>query len=285
MILRSVSVLLLAGLLACGASPSDDADGAGSAATSAPATTEDLGDDNDGVGDADEDARDDLDTDRVADAVESQSGNRLLPFRTVTSHISKVLEDRFEVFLLANTATFGEPDALVPFQHIVMAERRGPGDLFTRDASGQITGFSANAKTTKIPTSSGLNFTTFSGIFRIDESDSRLKHYTASSAPMSHSMYIDHYYVGGRNSGVAIHGTPPRNNKFLGKQRASHGCLRVRVEDAKVLKEKLLFSGDYARSDLPRFDPDLRLPPEDVENGTSGTTSGISALIVTFDGY
>jgi hypothetical protein len=220
----------------------------------------------------------------------SASKNLYLPFRTVASHLTRYLEKQFDVLFLANSATGGAMSDLVPFQHMLMVERktRGVGALFKRGADGHIIGFADTALVTTFPISSGLagahGILTYSGIFRIDREDSLRKHYTSPNAPMSYSMYIDFQYASGRDAGLAIHGTPPRNYPKLGKQRASEGCLRVRVEDAKLLKEKMM-APELFKQDLPRFNIPDRLPNKDVRLGGSGTRPGISALIITFDGF
>ena len=221
----------------------------------------------------------------------------LYSFSTVMAHMSPYLEESFDVFLLVNTAQGGSDNVLVPSQHMLVLERSGAADVFSRDAGGTINGAARTALQIGLfPVSSGQaaqgSILTFSGIYRVDAVDSRGGLATGIDAPMSYALYIDHTYSGGRDSGVAVHGTPRANYGFLGNQRKSHGCVRTRHDIAKMLYTKLMpesgspfSSSAYWESDLASFDI-LHQLPDEAEQGPGGPRrGGLKALIVLFNGY
>lgn len=209
-----------------------------------------------------------------------------LPFAEVTSYLSEYLESKFDYFLFANTFTNVNAGDTIGAQTLQVHRRTNPGaPVFVRDGQGQVMDFQPGTLQKTIPISSGNGYggiLTFSGIFRFNHKRSA---YPATSihAPMSYQSYIDFRY-NGKESGVAIHGTPPRNLKYLGVSRASHGCMRTRPEFAQEVRN-MIFSKSNFDPELPKFDLYSPLPSEAVRRGESGTNPGYKALMIIFEGY
>lgn len=209
-----------------------------------------------------------------------------LPFNEVTSYISEYLESKFDYFLFANTFTNVGAGDMIGAQTLQVHRRTNPdAPVFVRDGQGQIAGFQTGTLQKTIPISSGNGnggILTFSGVFRFNHKRSA---YPATSihAPMSYQSYIDFRY-NGKESGVAIHGTPPRNLKYLGVRRASHGCMRTYPELAQEVRGMIFQKSNFDPL-LPRFDLYTPLPSEAVRSGQMGANPGFKALMIIFDGY
>ena len=75
------------------------------------------------------------------------------------------------------------------------------------------------------------------GVFALDERKWRYgRGYTAPG--MTHTMYIDFHYEGGRRSGVAFHGTTTGRYRRLGTND-SHGCIRMKKKNALALLDRI----------------------------------------------
>lgn len=219
---------------------------------------------------------------------------KFVPFEQVVAHISPYLEEHFDTFIIGNTATSGSSSDIIPFQHVrVLHKKNNKKPIFKRK-DGVITGinFSNVAAIEGIPelvpvstgTSGNKSIRTFSGVFRVNTERSKEKLNTSASAGMSYQVYIHAKYEGGRESGLAIHGTPKKNHKFLGQSRQSHGCFRTFPKIAKAIHYHVM--SDYRWSDaLPKFDLYENFPSDDVMNGRLGTEAGSRTLFIIFNGY
>ena len=116
------------------------------------------------------------------------------------------------------------------------------------------------------------------GIFKLDRGRF-YQDYTSRQwqAPMPSAMFFD-WQTEGRPSGLAIHGSDADGEKALG-QRASHGCIRLSADNARVLFE--LIQQNY-RGRVPMF-------AVDPVTGTMSTTGKLvrdeKGNIVTRPGY
>lgn len=92
------------------------------------------------------------------------------------------------------------------------------------------------------------------GMFKLDR-DRTYEDYTSRQwqSAMPYTIFFD-WQTEGRTSGLAIHGSDPRDEADLGK-RASHGCIRLATANARTLFE--LITNDY-KGRVPQFriDPD-----------------------------
>ena len=210
-----------------------------------------------------------------------------LPFEKVQAHLSEFLESKFDVFILVNSSAKGSKSDFVPHQHMHIYRRISDGPVFTRDSSKKLLGIgTAGEVWNQFPVSTGNGrggIVTFSGIFRINHEWSRAKLNKNPEAPMSHQSYIDFSY-GDRMSGVAIHGTPSGNHRFLGDSQRSHGCVRTLPKNAKEIRD-LIFAPTMFEQNLPAFDKLSVLPNESVMSGNAGVKPGYKALIIIFDGF
>jgi hypothetical protein len=223
-------------------------------------------------------------------------GLKLLPYETVLAHLSPFLEESFDMFFIANTATESRPSDLIPHQHMKVVLRRGPGNVFTRNEHGLVNGTTENAiifndfqNSDLFKVSSGKggrHLLTYSGIFRFnhDESSRRIGGNESPKAYMSYSMYIDFLYNNGHEARLAIHGTPAKNYNLLGNCRASEGCLRVHYENAKQIRQFLLSPKMFSEQ-LPKFDRTQQLPSQELRDGAVPTRPGVKALLITFNGF
>lgn len=211
---------------------------------------------------------------------------QLLPFLT------PFVESQFDLFIFVNTERQGSSREFVPYQQVRVIRRSQPGSpLFARDSGNRVTGLSREAEDLGlIPTSTGIpgdgGILTYSGVFRFNEKKSRSRMGTNESihAAMSYSMYIDYVYSSGRESGIALHGTPAANHHLLGRSRASHGCIRVVPGVARQLRE-MLFHPAMRSETLPDFDRRSQLPSLDAIQGKAGVRPGVKALFFIFNGY
>lgn len=115
------------------------------------------------------------------------------------------------------------------------------------------------------PSGRTLGTNTPQGIFKLDR-DRFYEDYNSREwqAPMPYAMFFD-WQVDGRTSGLAIHGTDEEGQKSLG-QRASHGCIRLAPDNARVLFE--LIQNNY-RGRVPEF-------RVDADSGTMSTTGALA---------
>lgn len=123
-----------------------------------------------------------------------------------------------------------------------------------------------------LPSPSGamLGTDTPQGIFKLDRGRF-YEDYTSRQweSAMPYAMFFD-WQTRGRTSGLAIHGTDEEGVKTLG-ERASHGCIRLAPDNARVLFE--LIQTNY-RGRVPVFQV----------NPDSGTMSTTGALARDEDG-
>jgi hypothetical protein len=84
------------------------------------------------------------------------------------------------------------------------------------------------------PSGKRLGTHTPSGMFKLDRGRF-YEDYTSRQwrSPMPNAMFFD-WQTEGRTSGLAIHGSDAQGAKDLGN-RASHGCIRLSAENAKIL--------------------------------------------------
>ena len=75
------------------------------------------------------------------------------------------------------------------------------------------------------------------GVYSLDERRGRSQ-FGWHARGMIHAVYIDYHYRSGRRSGVAFHGTTVGQYRKLGRI-ASHGCIRMRQENALALLRRL----------------------------------------------
>ncbi len=157
-----------------------------------------------------------------------------------------------------------------------------------------------------VPVSTGVpgggKIRTYSGIFRVNEerTNSRTKSEEVVSGrdPMQFSVYINGEYSNdGKESGLAIHGTPPQNWGLLGKSRASSGCIRVHTEFSRWNRAMLFDYRNASRNSLiakAELSGSVRLwsrrdhfPPGEQEFQTLPRSNDrkLKVLIVFFDGY
>ncbi|MCE9522967.1 MAG: L,D-transpeptidase [Alphaproteobacteria bacterium] len=139
---------------------------------------------------------------------------------------------------------------------------------------------------TLAPSGKILATNTPQGVFQLDR-DRFHADYTSNQwqSPMPYAMFFD-WRIEGRTSGLAIHGTDDAGAKDLGK-RASHGCIRLSPENARILFE--LIQANY-RGRVPRFqvNPDSGTMSTTGalvrdENGTVKMTQGYKVLVFIED--
>lgn len=213
----------------------------------------------------------------------------------VLDTLSPYLESSFDIVIIANTATGGAANDLIPFQHArLLIKRSSNKALFKRNSAGEIIGFNESNITTLqglpklIPISSGKpgdgGIKTFSGIFRVNLEKSKANKTTKVEAAMSYPIFVDVIYDG-RASGLAIHGTPTKNHKLLGVSRDSHGCLRTLPKYAQLIYTYLINNPENISENLPAFNQYQNLPDENVQEGGLGAREGVRALFIIFNGY
>lgn len=117
-------------------------------------------------------------------------------------------------------------------------------------------------QTIESPSGAKLGTDTPTGIFKLDRGRF-YQDYTSRQweAPMPYAMFFD-WRTKGRISGLAIHGTDEEGVKALG-ERASHGCIRLSPENARILFE--LIQGNY-RGRVPVF----QINPDNDTMSTAG---------------
>lgn len=206
----------------------------------------------------------------------------------------------------------------VPRQHVRVLVKKRPGtdsvddNVFTRDDRGQITGVNNANLNEEVPELAGLNQVpssidgrydrlgfsylvpsttgaanfkkTSNGVYLVNEVRSNsIRQNRQTEAPMSFQTYIDTRYLGGQESGIAIHGTPSRNHRLLGVERGSHGCARVHPDHARTIR-------DYLTTLTPRLVPRVnwqewksyQLQPSPL---APQSVSRIPVLFIIFNGY
>ena len=163
-----------------------------------------------------------------------------------------------------------------------------------------------NSLSPLVPVSTGVpgggKIRTYSGIFRVNEerTNSRTKSEDVVSGrdPMQFSVYINGEYSNdGKESGLAIHGTPPQNWGLLGRSRASSGCIRVHTEFSRWNRAMLFDYRNASRNSLVAkadLSGSVRLwsrrdhfPPAEQVFQTLPRSNDrkLKVLIVFFDGY
>jgi hypothetical protein len=212
--------------------------------------------------------------DILPDPVIQEIGSRkvYLTYDEVMARFTPYIESQFDAFIIANSSDKINAEAtLVRPQHIMIVRKKTPGTpLFTRNGNGIINGLiQANVRSiddrgevpTIIPTSTGARrfLRSFSGIFEVNSSRSTQlntrNRRTNFKVPMSNALYLGYRYPE-RISYAAMHGTPLKNVRLLGKQRASHGCMRIHP----MLAQKIFPAVMSMTGDIPDFDWDYALP-------------------------
>ncbi len=223
-----------------------------------------------------------------------------LSFENVTKVITPEVEDAFDLFIFANVSyqAYGSPNDEIPSQRMrIYRKPTSSTRIFNRGMRGNIlphNPVSASAFGTsshkpalaglpgEIPISSGAGHLgssyvdTFSGVFRMNHKKSRTHRHQDG---MIHSLYVDIKYPWGKSSGIAVHGTPKNNYKYLGQQ-ASHGCIRVKQTVSLPLYEYAMGRNLYD-SNLLDFSRSQRLPTGPLRNPRPGQR----VLMVFFYGY
>lgn len=223
-----------------------------------------------------------------------------LSFEEVSKVITPDIEDAFDLFIFANVSyqAYGSPNDIIPSQRMrIYRKPNSRTRIFNRDMRGQIQAYnpvSSSAYGTsdhkpaiaglpgEIPISSGAGHKgrsyvdTFSGVFRLNHKKSRSHRHQDG---MIHSLYVDIKYPWGKTSGIAVHGTPKSNYKFLGQQ-ASHGCIRVKQSVSLPLYEYAMGRELYTPN-LVDFSRSQRLPLGPLKNPRPGQR----VLMIYFYGY
>lgn len=128
------------------------------------------------------------------------------------------------------------------------------------------------------PSGRRLGTNTPEGMFKLDRGRF-YEDYTSRQwkSPMPNAMFFD-WQIEGRPSGLAIHGSDDKGAKELGN-RASHGCIRLSAENAKILFD--LIQANY-KGRVPVFAIDAR-------TGTMSTAGRLvrdeQGRVVTRRGY
>ena len=206
----------------------------------------------------------------------------------------------------------------IPGQSMLVVKKKpGAKKIFTRNSRGVITGLksgtqqlsqiigSAHRKDIEkhspeknygmpyqrkglelVPVSTGSRnyLLSYSGIFQMNWGRSEPRKRRGWGNPMSNPLYLGYYYTdknGNREriAYAAVHGTPKKNWKLLGKSRDSHGCTRVHpavMEDIRAHVEKM------GAKEVFEFDWDYELPTPDQSNPV---TVRKPILIMIFNGY
>lgn len=250
-----------------------------------------------------------------------------LSYEEVMSRLHDEVESETDVVYLVNTGNRGSScKGQIPDQHLQLLKRTDNHPIFSRDASGKITGLSPETTIASLPVNNGviqhgspefktessivneLKFIpissgisngnmiiTYSGIFRVNErrtNDMRKSTNTAQD-PMQFSVYINGEYDEGNEARLALHGTPERFWKLLGKQRASSGCIRLHTDFSRWNQQFLFSKANDGQlvpkkilaGDIKNWNRRLHFPPYEGEFSTLKTTSKLKVLIVFFDGY
>lgn len=154
------------------------------------------------------------------------------------------LDPRYTLALYVNTATQGpRRQRMWVLQREVIG---GPWRLAMWDEAywrkadldeGEAPSYSWPVSTGRYYRGDRFSGPTPTGVFALDERRWRWGRGT-TSAGMIHTMYIDFHYADGRRSGVAFHGTTRGRYRRLGTND-SHGCIRMRQENALALLDRV----------------------------------------------
>lgn len=170
----------------------------------------------------------------------------------------------FDLFLYVSKAT---PDKGAWAQRMfVLAKQQG--QTFTLIHNWPVS--TGREEVLESPSGRMLGTDTPQGMFKLDRGRFH-KDYTSRQwdSPMPYAMFFD-WQIEGRTSGLAIHGSDAEGEKELGR-RASHGCVRLSAENARILFELIR---DNYHGRVPRFQVDP----------VSGTMSTSGALVRDEDG-
>lgn len=221
-------------------------------------------------------------------------------FEEVAAVITPEVEDAFDLFIFANVSyeKYGSPNDYIPSQRMrIFRKKNADQRIFNRSVSDQIIAHNPVSNSAagisdhepalpglpgEILISSGAKqmgagyVDTLSGVFRLNHVKSKTNRFGTG---MIHSLYIDLIYNDKRVSGIAVHGTPKSNYKFLGQQ-ASHGCVRVHQDVALPLYEYALGESLFDENllDFPKTE---RLPTGPLKDPRPGQ----KVLMVFFYGY
>ena len=240
----------------------------------------------------------------------------------LSQSLTPQLEAFYDVFLLVNTddtfqsVPFSMNAVRIPKQHVrvVVKKNRGtmdPADnFFVRDSFGKIAGIDESKVDSAVPELAGLNvipkdiadhykhlnvpylipsttgganyMKTVNGLYLVNIQRTATHRSTNPQAGMSFQTYIDTTYRDGRESGIAIHGTPSKLRPLLGFSRGSHGCARVHPEHARLIS-------DYVRALPKRQVPKLNWKnwlSFDAQPAIAGDmTLNVPVMFILFNGY
>ena len=218
-----------------------------------------------------------------------------VPFEDVIGYLTPDLQKHFDTFIFVNSSTDTQTQSLVPGQHMLVVQRTQPGEILK---VGQTVAFKnvqalnpavrspRYPNTTLFPTSTGngSGIRTFSGIYTFDHA--RNGWVTNVHAPMSYFTTLRFYYSqmyerSGRQTGVAIHGVPDKEQHNLGVQRSSHGCMRNFRDNAMLLFPLLNQAGTVPLLDYTSQTADIIYDAP----GQPRMTTGSKALVIIFNGY
>lgn len=251
-----------------------------------------------------------------------------LPYEEVISRLHEDVEAETDVVYMVNTGnTPSQCKGQIPNQHLLLLKRSSAeAPIFVRDSKGMISGIASTTRIASlpvvngviqhgspvfkteseiqtelkyVPVSSGISngnmILTYSGIFRVNErrTNDMRKSTNTSQDPMQYSVYINGEYDEGNEARLALHGTPERFWKLLGKQRASSGCIRLHTDFSRW-NQQFLFSkatdGQLVpkkelNGEIKNWNRKLHFPPYEGEFSTLKTATKLRVLIVFFDGY
>lgn len=128
--------------------------------------------------------------------------------------------------------------------------------------------------------------TTPRGFFELDPKRFYVDHVSSQwNEAMPYAMFFN-WKPNGHDTGLAIHGTPDENDEWLGS-RASAGCVRLAIPDARILFNLI---HDRFRSEVPKLaylDGDSQVSSEGLlmhdQDGRLVMANGYSVLVLVED--
>ena len=240
----------------------------------------------------------------------------------LSQSLTPQLEAYYDVFLLVNTddsrqsVMFQMNETHVPKQHVRVVVKKNKGNMnpadnvFIRDPAGRIIGIDEAKIDNNVPELADLNkipsdisaryqhlnvpylvpsttgsanaMKTVNGLYLVNLPRSASHRSTNPQAGMSFQTYIDTTYRDGRESGIAIHGTPSRLRSLLGVSRGSHGCARVHPDHARVISN---YVRALPKRQIPKLGWKNWLSFELQPSVASDFTTNVPVMFVMFNGY